>query len=786
LKRHSPYKVGNPRTTFFAEDFCRMNTFDFLSPGGQPVLVCRLPNERGKGKPVHRYVHNETELQGFISTHDEPGYALYHAVAIFKEGAWRNKQNVEGTRYIWTEVDFKDHPDFSAEEIRRRIETIPLRPTAVIFSGHGYHLYWQLKEDADARPGEAQRQIEEALRLAVNYVSGDTQVAEAARIMRLPGSHNTRVPGEELPVVFDEVELSRAYGLDELIDFFLEAAPILPAPAKKANGNGHDASGLDFEAVGPVDSDGELSAIRNGASVNAIQCRVIPSLIWKAWHPDEIVRFVVDGTMRAAEQAGLGWDRATEVKHVIARILSAYHNMFESTYDASTGVIPVWLPGEFHEVWAKILVEGRCPTIMRNGAGFHVRRKQGAAEGVGSTDGADDAAGAPESQQAREERSSDGADEDEMVLRKAGALIHGEAPPPEPECSFRGILPRSGAGSIVAQPSCGKTFIGVDLCVASSAESGRVDFADSERVRRGGAVIIEFEHSQISQRVAAAMKHRGVTDAVLPLMSFTHAPPMLSKKKVNKVAVEWYRRVLGAAHRYFMRKFGLPLVVVHVDPLIDAAGYESENDSAEGGAAMKAFVDLGHELDCIFHIADHAGKDLEKGARGTSAKHGKVDFEFILGEKVDDLSTRRNMKVKKLRNLPDGWSVVYWFKLQEVEIAGGGAATTRVVCWGEAGRNVGEDPESGPSAMQRRALRVLGEMMAEVPPKRGEMVWVNLDAWREELISQAVIDPDDENPRRTWKRIVDGLWDKRLIVIRNQRARIPVATNWRGDGGEMQ
>jgi hypothetical protein len=144
------------------------------------------------------------------------------------------------------------------------------------------------------------------------------------------------------------------------------------------------------------------------------------------------------------------------------------------------------------------------------------------------------------------------------------------------------------------------------------------------------------------------------------------------------------------------------------------------------------------------------------------------------------------MKVKKLRNLPDGWSVVYWFRLQEVEIAGGGAATTRVVCWGEAGRNVGEDPESGPSAMQRRALRVLGEMMAEVPPKRGEMVWVNLDAWREELISQAVIDPDDENPRRTWKRIVDGLWDKRLIVIRNQRARIPVATNWRGDGGEMQ
>ena len=49
-----------------------MNTFDFLSPGGQPIFVTRLPNERGKGKIVWCYVHNETELQGFISRYSEP------------------------------------------------------------------------------------------------------------------------------------------------------------------------------------------------------------------------------------------------------------------------------------------------------------------------------------------------------------------------------------------------------------------------------------------------------------------------------------------------------------------------------------------------------------------------------------------------------------------------------------------------------------------------------------------------------------------------------------------
>jgi hypothetical protein len=212
----------------FAGFYC-MNTFDFLSPGGQPIFVTRLPNERGGGKPIQRYVRNETELQKFIADHDEPGYALYHAAAILKEGSWRNKDNVVATRKIWAEIDFKHHRDMSPEEIRQRIEAIPLKPTGVIFSGHGYHLYWLFKEDVDAAPAEGQRRVEDALKLAAAYVGGDPQVAETARLMRLPGSHNTRVRGEELPVLFDGVEMARVYDLDELVDFWLGAQPISDA-----------------------------------------------------------------------------------------------------------------------------------------------------------------------------------------------------------------------------------------------------------------------------------------------------------------------------------------------------------------------------------------------------------------------------------------------------------------------------------------------------------------------------------------------------------------------------
>jgi hypothetical protein len=394
-----------------------MNTFDFLSPGGQPVFVTRLPNERGKGKPVHRYIHNETELQGFISTHDEPGYALYHAVAILKEGAWRNKQNVEATRYIWTEVDFKDHPDFSAEEIRHRIKTVPLRPTAVIFSGHGYHLYWQLREDVDAKPGEAQQRVEEALKLAVNYVGGDSQVAEAARLMRLPGSHNTRVAGEELPVVFDVLEMSRAYSLNELIDFFLEAVPILPPPTKKANGNGHDASGFDFSTQaeqpnntwgGPTDVDERLAAMRwrgaDDSAVHVTQRDVTASLTGRGRPVEETVARILAATkvMAIADPRCAGWDWAAE-EDGLRRLCFGFINKTMRENGEDLGHC---LPDKLYDAWNRIIAEGGIPEVFHNLSGSCVRRSKRSSAGdkasnaSGSDDGADERNGpGPEGQE---------------------------------------------------------------------------------------------------------------------------------------------------------------------------------------------------------------------------------------------------------------------------------------------------------------------------------------------------------------------------------------------------
>jgi hypothetical protein len=193
-------------------------------------------------------------------------------------------------------------------------------------------LYWQLSEPVDAAPGEAQQAVEDALKLACAYVGGDTQAAEAARLLRLPGSHN-RKNGDAIPVAI-LVDSDRRYEISDLVDFWLDAQPIMPEPAKT---DGSERETIDRS--GPVDVDAEFASIVDGHSTNAAHKRIIPSLLRKAIHPDDVLDQVVDGTMARAVQCGLPWDRGEEVKAVRRRILSGYILLLQD-YDPSTGTIP--------------------------------------------------------------------------------------------------------------------------------------------------------------------------------------------------------------------------------------------------------------------------------------------------------------------------------------------------------------------------------------------------------------------------------------------------------------
>ena len=98
-------------------------------------------------------------------------------------------------------------------------------------SGHGLHLYWLFKEPLLNVPRGNVEHVEAVLRQLADHVGGDLAVCEVARLMRLPGTHNTK-NGEWLPVTVERLGGPR-YELDDLEEWLAESAPVL---RRKAGG----------------------------------------------------------------------------------------------------------------------------------------------------------------------------------------------------------------------------------------------------------------------------------------------------------------------------------------------------------------------------------------------------------------------------------------------------------------------------------------------------------------------------------------------------------------------
>lgn len=88
-------------------------------------------------------------------------------------------QNVTRVPVLWLDADAKE--PHSKESRLTQIQ--PWKPTTIVDSGHGYHVYWRLAEDV--LPNQAQRFLKA---LATQLGCDDT--SDPARILRVPGTKN--------------------------------------------------------------------------------------------------------------------------------------------------------------------------------------------------------------------------------------------------------------------------------------------------------------------------------------------------------------------------------------------------------------------------------------------------------------------------------------------------------------------------------------------------------------------------------------------------------------------
>jgi RepB DNA-primase from phage plasmid len=250
-----------------------------------PVYLSSLPNaEDTAGEPGERHVftRDHADIEAFMRKWDRAKRGLFFCVATMRpDNGRRAKENAAEIILLHADVDMKDI-DLPRDEILRRLGQLRLLPTWVVATGHGFHLYWLLREAVTVTE-EASERVENCLRLLCEHVGGDRACNEISRLMRLPFSHNSKL-GEWQPVEVLSERPNARYELEEIEEWLAETAPIVRRKTEApAADNPWLAVAARFGLKPPIDVEQRLAGMRYGgvgdSAIHPTQVSVTAALL---------------------------------------------------------------------------------------------------------------------------------------------------------------------------------------------------------------------------------------------------------------------------------------------------------------------------------------------------------------------------------------------------------------------------------------------------------------------------------------------------------------------------
>ena len=551
--------------------------------------VAAIPNSGG-GCVEHFYEdtpEGHASAEAFARRHDRPGMGVYDCVSPLKERR-RAKSAVAEIPGLHWDIDARhvgEPKEQIIEKAREKLQSFKLL-SRLTDSGRGVHVYIDFREPIEAGTPEADK-AQDVLRRMAAHLGADMAPTHFAALMRRPGTDNSKEGGGPCQVMVDTGARCELSDIETYLDLVEGNGPLFVAPT---SGNGKE--------KGPVNVEAELAAIRNGEDANVTQTRVITSLIWRATHPDDIAKQVLEITMGAAKQSKLGWDHASEEREVIGRIKSQYQSLFEKEYDTASG-IPIWLPMEFHERWAAALADGKRPTLTRNGAGWHVRA-YGTQEANDTEHYGEEAKHAPGS-----ETPKDDAPKAPFILRPVAHFDPAQLP--QREFLFGRHYQRRTVSGTVAPGGTGKSSevmveaiamkTGRDLLGEGAKEPLRVWYHNGED-----------NMLELQRRLAGICQHYDIPLAEALGDGFF----MTSGNEVPlRVAETWSQVRLQTDHRLvkcITEAIGDNRIDVAIlDPLVTLHGVP-ENNPGQMDQVIRIFTRLADSRNCALDLSHHTRK----------------------------------------------------------------------------------------------------------------------------------------------------------------------------------
>jgi hypothetical protein len=293
---------------------------DMFGPrSSAPVCIVSYANDKSQAQkfpPVELYTRDPDEIERFVKRYDKPGRAVYFGVNTVAPGKKRSKENIAEITALHADLDFK-----GIVEDRKQIEAVlaklPLKLSRLVFSGNGLHPYWDL---AGVTP-ELTGRVEAALKRLCWALAGDPQVAEIARVMRLPGSHNSKDNAWKAVKVVTQSKAS-VYELKQLEQWLASInEPLLHRVAPKTNGHAdpYAATADDQMQKPPLDLDEVWDDLQfhgeDGNGVHATELKVSAALLNRGEPVEEIVAHIRE-QIEARVPESRSWNWEEEVREI--------------------------------------------------------------------------------------------------------------------------------------------------------------------------------------------------------------------------------------------------------------------------------------------------------------------------------------------------------------------------------------------------------------------------------------------------------------------------------------
>jgi len=564
--------------------------------------VAAIPN--GSGRCLEWFYEDtpkgRAEAEAFARKHDKPGMGVYDCVSLLREKR-RIKDNVAQIDGLHADIDAYKIGK-TKEEVVKQLQD-GLGDVGILSkinsSGRGIHVHFLFREPIETATPEAEH-AERVLKRLVAHLGADPQLTHFAALMRRLGTTNTKgnTP-EPCKTLVDTGVRCKLSDIEAYLDLVSERESLFPSSESKQNGGGAPESNNE-----PVDVDARLAAMRfedkDGAGVNATLRSVIPSLIWKGWHPADIFERVFGALKQIVERDGLKWDMAQEEAQTYKRIQSAYQNLFEEQYDPSTGVIPVWLPMEFHEAWAAALAAGKRPVMTRNGAGWHIRAYGNNGEKTNGT--AEDDNGAAHSESG-EPNPNDGP-KAPFILQPIKKFDTAGIPPRE--FLFGRHYQRRTVSGTVAPGGTGKSSLVMVEAIAMATGRDLLGEGAKEPLRvwyHNG----EDNMLELQRRVGAICQHYNI-----PMEELESGFFMTSGNEVPlRVAETWSQVRLQTDHRlvkHITEAIGDNKIDAGMfDPLVTLHGV-GENNAGQMDQVIRIFTRMADSQNCAIDLSHHTRK----------------------------------------------------------------------------------------------------------------------------------------------------------------------------------